>query len=122
LELARQALADRKLEPARQLLQQAGQMGSADASNLIARMYDPETWRADASPLAQPDWETAVYWYEIAARADDVSGKLGAGRLLCQHSSIDFDRKRGLDYLRQAAAAGSAEAKPLLTVCEEKLS
>ena len=119
-EVARRALAAGELEPARQLFQQAGELGSLDANTAVARMYDPATWSAASSPAAKADWETAVYWYETAARKDDVAGKLGAGRLLCENAPTDFERKRGLEYLRAAAAAGSAEAKPLVDACAAK--
>lgn len=119
-EVARKALAAGELEPARQLFQQAGELGSLEAETAVARMYDPATWSAASSPAAKADWETAVYWYETAARKDDVAGKLGAGRLLCENAPTDFERKRGLEYLRAAAAAGSAEAKPLVDACAAK--
>ncbi len=121
-EVARQALADGELEPARQLFQQAGELGSLEAATAVARMYDPATWTATSSPAGKADWETAVYWYETAARKDDVAGKLGAGRLLCENAPTDFERKRGLEYLRAAAAAGSGEAKPLADACVAKVA
>lgn len=118
LEVARAALAAGDLEAARQLFQQAGQLGSVEANNAVARMYDPVSWSAETSPISQADWETAVYWYETAARKDDLAGKLGAGRLLCDNATTDFERKRGLAYLR--AAAGSADAQALISACEAK--
>lgn len=118
LAIARAALARHDLEAARQLFQTAARLGSVEADNALARMYDPAVWSADSSPNAHPDWETAVYWYETAARAGDLAGTLGAGRLLCGHAATDFERKRGLAYLQDAAAAGSAEAKSLVAGCE----
>jgi TPR repeat protein len=119
---AEQALDDGKLEPARQLFQEAAGLGSVEANNRMARMYDPETWNAQTSPVAEPDWETAVYWYEAAAKQNDVGGKAGAGRLLCQHAGTTFERKRAVEYLKAAAESGDASAKKLVAECEAKVS
>jgi len=119
---AEQALGDGQLEPARQLFQQAAGLGSVEANNRMARMYDPETWNAESSPVAEPDWETAVYWYEAAARQNDVAGKAGAGRLLCRHAGTSFERKRALEYLEAAAEGGDEAAKALIAECEAKVS
>ncbi|SUS07088.1 hypothetical protein DF3PB_3760001 [uncultured Defluviicoccus sp.] len=83
-------------------------------------MYDPETWSAAASPAPAADWETAVYWYETAARAGDGAGLLGAGRLLCREAKSDIERRQGLKYLREAETKGVAEAKALIPACEAK--
>jgi len=122
LEVARAALAAGELETARQLLQQASQLGSVEANTDMARMYDPQTWKADTSPVPQPDWETAAYWYETAARQNDPAGQLGAGRLLCTFAPGEFERQRGLAYLRAAANAGRDEAKPLVAECEKQVT
>lgn len=119
---AEQALADGKLEPARQLFQEAAGLGSVEANNRVARMYDPETWAKESSPVGEADWETAVYWYEAAAKQNDVAGKSGAGRLLCQNAGTSFERKRALEYLKAAAEAGDEKAKGLIAECEAKVS
>ncbi|MFZ1414661.1 MAG: hypothetical protein WAS73_08810 [Defluviicoccus sp.] len=118
--LAETALSEKRLEPARQLFQQGAQMGSAKAAVALARMYDPETWAAAASPVAAADWETAVYWYETAARSGDGAGLLGAGRLLCREAKSDIERRQGLKYLREAEAKGAGEAKALIQACEAR--
>lgn len=121
--VAQRALADRQFEPARQLLQQAAQLGFVEANNAVARLYDPQTWTKETSPAAEPNWETAVYWYERAARQGDAAGQLGAGRLLCRHAASGFEHKQGLQYLRQAAAqAASPEIQTLIAECEAKAS
>ena len=112
-----QALQQRKLEPARQLLQQASALGSIDGSVALARMYDPDTWSAETSPVAQPNWETAVYWYEKAAYQGDMAAKATAGRLLCKYAKDDLERGQGRSYLEQAAAAGNDQARQLLPTC-----
>lgn len=119
---AEQALGDGKLEPARQLFQEAAGLGSVEANNRMARMYDPETWSSESSPVAQPDWETAAYWYEAAAKHNDVAGKAGAGRLLCRHADTSFERKRAVEYLKAAAESGDESAKKLVAECEGKVS
>lgn len=120
IRLAETALSEKRLEPARQLFQQAVQLGGAQAAVALGRMYDPETWSAAASPAPAADWETAVYWYETAARAGDVAGLLGAGRLLCREAKSDIERRQGLKYLREAETKGAAEAKALIPACEAK--
>ncbi|HRW59051.1 MAG TPA: hypothetical protein P5340_00225 [Defluviicoccus sp.] len=120
IRLAEAALSEKRLEPARQLFQQAVQLGGAQAAVALGRMYDPETWSAAASPAPAADWETAVYWYETAARAGDGAGLLGAGRLLCREAKSDIERRQGLKYLREAETKGAAEAKALIPACEAK--
>ena len=118
LAVARRALEQKKLEPARQLLQQAASLGSVEANLVIARMYDPETWSAEASPVAAANWETAVFWYEKAARQGDSTGQLAAGKLLCRNALTAFEKTQGRSYLDQAAKGGSAEAQTLLSECQ----
>ena len=117
-EVAQNALAQKQLEPARQLFQQAADMGSVEANLAVARMYDPETWSADASPVAAASWETAVYWYEKAARQGDGTGQLHAGKLLCQNALTEFEKTQGRSYLDQASKAGNPEAQTLLADCQ----
>jgi TPR repeat protein len=116
-QVAERALQQRQLEPARQLLQQASSLGSIEASVAVGRMYDPDTWSAANSPVAQPSWETAVFWYEKAARQGDAAAQATAGRLLCKNAKSDFERGQGRAYLEQAASAGNDEAKRLLPTC-----
>ena len=116
-QVGERALSQRQLEPARQLLQQASSLGSIEANIALARMYDPETWAADTSPVSQPNWETAVFWYEKAARQGDVAAEVTAGRLLCKHAKNDLERGQGRAYLEQAANAGNDKARQLLSTC-----
>lgn len=118
LAMAQKALEQKRLEPARQMFQQAAELGSVEANIFVARMYDPETWSADASPVAAANWETAVYWYERAARQGDDTGQFHAGKLLCQNASTEFEKAQGRSYLDRTAKAGSAEARTLLAECQ----
>jgi TPR repeat protein len=120
--VAVKALEARRLEPARQLLQQAAKLGATEASLRLAEMYDPKTWSSDQSPVEQPDWETASYWYEEAARGGEARGMIGAGRLYCEFAVDPVFIERGLEWLRKAATApdAGAEVKKLLTACEGK--
>lgn len=103
---------------ARQLYQSAARLGAVAANVKLARMYDPDGWSASASPAAQADWETAAYWYEEAARAKDVGGLLGAGRLLCRFGRSEIERRRALDFLREARERGAGpEAEALAQAC-----
>lgn len=117
-QVGQQALTQHKLEPARQLMQQASTLGSRDGSVAVARMYDPDSWSAATSPVAKPDWETAVFWYEKAAAQGDIAAKTTAGKLLCKNATMDLERRQGRTYLEQAATAGSEEAKQLLSSCQ----
>ncbi|WP_139557849.1 SEL1-like repeat protein [Methylotetracoccus oryzae] len=112
-----------QLDQARQLLQEAGSLGAVKAYVRLAQMYDPATWAAERSPVAQPDWETAAYWYDEAARSGDAEGKLGAGRLYCGSASDPAFLSHGAELLRQAVAAapGDAGLAEALKQCEERL-
>jgi TPR repeat protein len=117
-QVAQKALEQKQLEPARQLFQQAADMGSVEANVAVARMYDPETWSAETSPVAAASWETAVYWYEKAARQGNGTGQLHAGKLLCQNALSAFEKTQGRSYLDQASKAGNPEAQTLLADCQ----
>lgn len=123
LALAIRATDTGQLEQARQLLQEAGGLGAVKAYVRLAQMYDPGTWAADRSPVARPDWETAAYWYDEAARSGDDEGKLGAGRLYCGSASDPAFLTHGAELLRQAVAAapGDAGLAEALKNCEERL-
>lgn len=123
LALAIRATDTGQLEQARQLLQEAGGLGAVKAYVRLAQMYDPGTWAADRSPVARPDWETAAYWYDEAARSGDEEGKLRAGRLYCGSASDPAFLTHGAELLRQAVAAapGDAGLAEALKNCEERL-
>ncbi|MBL8668180.1 MAG: sel1 repeat family protein [Rhodospirillales bacterium] len=116
-QVGQQALRQNQLEPARQLLQQASGLGSAEGSLAVARMYDPDTWSAASSPVGKADWETAVFWYEKAAAQGHIEAKVVAGKLLCANATMDIERSQGRSYLEQAARAGNEQAKQLLVTC-----
>ncbi len=118
---AESAAAAADLELARQLFQQGARMGSTKAMLRVGEMYDPDTWSIEASPEPEPDWETAAFWYESAARLGARDGLIRAGRVLCRHAGNDLEVRRGRDFLEQAIAQGAAGETPtLLATCESQ--
>ncbi len=95
--------------------QYASRQGSAAASLTLGRMYDPDTWTKETSPMERPDAETAAYWYEPAARAGDVEAQRRLGKILVALPQGGIQKDKGKDWLTKAAAAGDAEAKTLLS-------
>lgn len=108
-------LADKgKLDFAMLLFQHAARGGSADASVAVARMYDPESWTAQSSPMPQADAETAAYWYEPAAQGGNVEAQRQLGKIMAELSPSGFQHDKGREWLQKAATAGDAKAKELL--------
>jgi len=120
LSMATKAVESGRLDMARQLMQEAGNLGATKAFIHLAHMYDPTTWAIDKSPAEKVDWETAAYWYEEAARVGDSEGMLGAGRLYCENAMDAAFRLHGADLLRKALANDPSAAQALKK-CEEKL-
>jgi hypothetical protein len=109
------ALADKgKLDFAMLLFQHAARGGSNDASVAVARMYDPETWSAQTSPMPQADAETAAYWYEPAAQGGNVEAQRQLGKIMAELTPSGFQHDKGREWLQKAATAGDAKAKELL--------
>ena len=94
--------------------QHAARAGYTDSHLAVARMYDPDTWSAQSSPLPQPDAETAGYWYEPAARAGNLEAQRQLGKILVAMHPRGFQREKGKEWLGKAAAAGDASARALL--------
>jgi len=122
LAAAEKSLAARQPDAARQLFQEAAELGAPKAYIQLARMYDPDTWSAETSPAANADWETAAYWYDEAARTGDKDGRLAAGRLYCRNTRDPAFLSHALELLRKFVleAPGDAAAAALLKECEEK--
>ncbi|MDF9393505.1 MULTISPECIES: tetratricopeptide repeat protein [Methylococcus] len=122
LAAAQSSLAAQQPDAARQLFQEAAELGAPKAYIELGRMYDPDTWTAETSPTAAADWETAAYWYDEAARSGDKDGMLGAGRLYCRNTQDPAFRSHALELLRRfvAEAPGDGAAEALLKECEEK--
>lgn len=122
LAAAQKSLAANQPDAARQLFQEAAELGAPKAYIQLGRMYDPDTWSAETSPAANADWETAAYWYDEAARTGDKDGRLGAGRLYCRNTQDPAFLSHALELLRKsvAEAPGDAAAEALLKECEEK--
>lgn len=114
------AMKERALEQSRELFQRAARAGSAEAHLRVGRMYDPDTWSEETSPEAQPNWETAAYWYERGARTGSVEAQVNAGRVLCLHAKDSLNREQGRKLLERAVAEGAGEeAAQLLDECRE---
>jgi hypothetical protein len=120
LAMATKAVQSGRLDMARQLMQEAGNLGAKKAFIHLAHMYDPTTWAIDKSPAEKADWETAAYWYEEAARVGDSEGMLGAGRLYCENAQDAAFRLHGADLLRKALPNDPSAAQALKE-CEDKL-
>lgn len=108
-------LADKgKLDFAMLLFQHAARGGSNDASVAVARMYDPESWSQQTSPMPQADAETAAYWYEPPAQAGNVEAQRQLGKIMAELTPSGFQHDKGLEWLQKAAASGDDKAKSLL--------
>jgi hypothetical protein len=103
-----------KLDFAMLLFQHAARGGSNDASVAVARMYDPETWSQQTSPMPQADAETAAYWYEPPALAGNVEAQRQLGKIMAEMTATGFQHDKGREWLQKAAAAGDDKAKQLL--------
>lgn len=103
-----------KLDFAMLLFQHAARGGSSDASLAVARMYDPETWSQQTSPMSQADAETAAYWYEPPAQAGNVEAQRQLGKIMAEMTATGFQHDKGREWLQKAAAAGDDKAKQLL--------
>lgn len=96
------------------LFQNAARGGQKDALLSLARMYDPESWSPQTSPLPAADAETAAYWYEPAAKAGDVFAQRRLGKLLVDLNLSPTQREQGIDWLKKAKEAGDTEAGSIL--------
>ncbi len=95
--------------------QYASRLGAVEASLALGRMYDPDTWSKDSSPMDKPDAETAAYWYEPAAQAGNAEAQRRLGKILLDLPQGGAgNRDKAKEWLGKAAAQGDAEAKTLL--------
>lgn len=111
---AKELEAQGKRDFAMLVYQYASRQGSAAASLTLGRMYDPDTWSKETSPMERPDAETAAYWYEPAARAGNVEAQRRLGKILVALPQGGIQKDKGKEWLSKAAEAGDAEAKSLL--------
>ncbi|MCB1924872.1 MAG: hypothetical protein KDJ27_14215 [Gammaproteobacteria bacterium] len=85
----------------------------AAASLALAQRYDPAT--VDSSGcVSTADAETAIYWYERPADQGDLTAQSRLGLLLTERNTSGPLFDRGMQYLRDAAKAGDADAKARL--------
>jgi TPR repeat protein len=90
------------------LFRYAARKGDGDAAYALARYYDPESFRAEAGPVAAADAATALEWYEQAAKAGHVEAMVRAGQLLQAES--ETRPETALQWYELAANAGHVEA------------
>ena len=96
------------------LLKYAAIRGSAEAARLTGQLYDPATFLPDGA-VAKPDVEEAARWYERAATTGDIDSMARLGEMLKEGMLDRPDASgQGLQWLREAAEAGSDKAKELL--------
>ena len=130
LKQGRAAQAQKNLEQAYALYEQAAALGNADAMVAIGVLYMRCGFRpVKASNLAAlllsgmpvmpwsmqeklvPDVKTAVDWYRKAADIGHVEGMRILGTMLCEGKYCPQDVPRGLEYLKKAAAKGNSTAR-----------
>lgn len=112
LKVAEAAAAAGRCDAARRLFVHVAQGGDAQAALAYARRFDPQA-KVDKQCTGD-DPDTAAYWYRIPAEAGNVEAQRRVGMLLLQLHESGVEHDEGLKYLRQAAAAGDAEAKAAL--------
>jgi TPR repeat protein len=112
LKVAEAAAAAGHCDAARRLFVHVAQGGDAQAALAYARRFDPQA-KVDKQCTGD-DPDTAAYWYRIPAEAGNVEAQRRLGMLLLQLHASGIEHDEGLKYLRQAAAAGDAEAKAAL--------
>lgn len=103
-----------KLEEARIACLKASQDGNIEAMKEMARMVDPATWSEKISPEPKPNWETAAYWWQQAAREGDIESMRHAGYNMAKYGEYEIDKEKGIALLKQAQSAGDSESTTLL--------
>jgi hypothetical protein len=111
---AREATGD--CEAAILLYERAASADPMIAAGIAAR-YDPATFEG-SSCIAAPDPESALVWYEDAARAGDQNAQRRLGQMLVEQAGSGVLHEEGRDWLRKAAAGGDESARRLLEALE----
>lgn len=123
------AQAQKDLEKAYSLYEQAAQFGNADAMVAIGVLYMRHGFRpvkasnllhllAEGAPIFPwnleetlvPDCESALKWYRKAAEKGHPVGLRLAGTMLCEGKYCQKDLDLGLQYLDKAVAKGDTVA------------
>jgi len=84
-----------------------------EAMKRIAEMYDPTFWSKETSPIAEPNWETANWWWEMAGNTGDVDAQRHSGYNMAKYSSFKVEKDKGLSILKEMADQGDAKALEL---------
>jgi TPR repeat protein len=79
----------------------------------VARRYDPGDFRPSPC-IPSPDLQSALVWYEDAARAGHTWAQRRLGRLLTGQKRSGILYEEGRDWLARAAAGGDEEARRIL--------
>jgi hypothetical protein len=95
------------------LLYERAAAADPGAAARVAALHDPALFRATAC-IAAPQRETALVWYEDAARAGDAPSQRRLGQLLLEGRGSGVLYEEGVDWLRRAAANGDETARQVL--------
>ena len=85
-----------------------------DAMKKLAEMYDPAFWNEEKSPIPAPNWETANWWWEMAAENGDIDAKRQSGYNMAKYSDYNTEKSKGLAILNDLADQDDAKATELL--------
>ena len=85
----------------------------------LARRYDAEAFQPSPC-FAEPKADSAMVWYERAARAGIPHAQRRYGELLLGETSAGPVYRDAIDWLRKAAATGDAAAASRLTALGER--
>jgi hypothetical protein len=78
----------------------------------VAGRYDPVTFEPSRC-IALANRESALVWYEDAARAGDRESQRRLGQMLIEQADSGVLHEEGRDWLRKAADGGDPEARRL---------
>lgn len=98
------SLIEQDLPAARALLEEAVALGSGYAAYRLGAIYEEGMYSEDG----EPDYQTALSWYEKAAGMDDTNGYEYAGRYYLLGLGCESDKERARAYYEKGYAKDSA--------------
>jgi hypothetical protein len=109
---ARETLAACQLNWASTLYRDLGQAGDAEAALAMGRFYDPKdpVCPEVGAPNRTVSSDTAEFWYRKAIEAKSVEAQRRLGAMLVAAGKDAPKYQEGIDLLKQASAAGDADA------------
>jgi hypothetical protein len=109
---ARETLAACQLNWASVLYRDLGQAGDAEAALAMGRFYDPKdpVCPEVGAPNRTVSSDTAEFWYRKAIEAKSVEAQRRLGAMLVAAGKDAPKYQEGIDLLKQASAAGDADA------------